>query len=170
VQRMFSLPSVMRLAFGLLKVAIVSAVAYAALRQWLEVILGMGGLGIAELGGALFRACVDTGLWMAGALLVLAILEYAFQWWKFEQDMMMSDQEVREEMKESQGDPQMVARRRQVQRQLANSRLAGDVPKADAVVTNPTELAIAIRYDPETMAAPVVVAKGAGVIAQRIRR
>jgi flagellar biosynthetic protein FlhB len=73
-------------------------------------------------------------------------------------------------MKELQGDPQIVARRRQIQRQMAMNRISGAVPKADVIVTNPTELAVAIQYDPAEMAAPIVVAKGAGVLAQRIRR
>ena len=82
----------------------------------------------------------------------------------------MSTQEMREEMKTLQGDPQIAARRRAVQRQLVLNRIGTAVPKSDVVVTNPTELAIAIQYDHETMDAPVVLAKGAGLLAQRIRR
>ena len=82
----------------------------------------------------------------------------------------MTTQEVREEMKSLQGDPQMAARRRQIQRQLVLNRMQTAVPQADVVVTNPTELAVAIKYDPTSMQAPIVVAKGAGVLAQRIRR
>jgi flagellar biosynthetic protein FlhB len=111
-----------------------------------------------------------TAIKIAVVLLVLALLDYAFQRWKQEQDLKMTSQEVREEMKNLQGDPQTAARRRSVQRQLVLNRLGAAVPKADVVVTNPTELAIAIQYESETMAAPIVVAKGAGIIAQRIRR
>jgi flagellar biosynthetic protein FlhB len=82
----------------------------------------------------------------------------------------MTHQEIREEMKNLQGDPQIVARRRQIQRQMVTNRISSSVPKADVVITNPTELAVAIQYQPQEMAAPVVVAKGAGVLAQRIRR
>ena len=104
------------------------------------------------------------------ALFVLAILEFAFQKWKHEQDLMMTDQEVRDELKETEGDPQVTARRRMVQRQMMMQRAESKVPNADVVVSNPTELAIAIQYDPLTMPAPIVVAKGAGVLAQKIRR
>jgi flagellar biosynthetic protein FlhB len=104
------------------------------------------------------------------ALLVLALLEFAFQRWKHEQDLMMTDQELRDELKETEGDPQVAARRKQVQRQMATNRINNDVPNADVVVSNPTELAVAIRYDPQTTPAPIVLAKGAGAIAQRIRR
>ncbi len=100
----------------------------------------------------------------------MALADFAFQKWKHEQDLKMTHQEIKEEMKNLQGDPQVAARRRQVQRQLAMNRMGQEVPKADVVVTNPTELAVALRYDPDQMAAPIVVAKGAGVIAQRIRR
>jgi flagellar biosynthetic protein FlhB len=97
-------------------------------------------------------------------------LDYAFQWRKHEQDLRMTTQELREEMKTLQGDPQVQARRRTVQRQLVLHRLQTAVPKADVVITNPTELAVAIKYDPQEMPAPVVVAKGAGLLAQRIRQ
>jgi flagellar biosynthetic protein FlhB len=82
----------------------------------------------------------------------------------------MTNQEVREELKDLQGDPQVIARRRSVQRQLAMNRLSTAVPKGDVTITNPTELAVTIQYDPETMKAPIVVAKGAGLVAARIRR
>jgi len=82
----------------------------------------------------------------------------------------MTHQEIREEMKNMQGDPAVIARRKAIQRQMALNRIGDKVPKADVVVTNPTELAVAIQYDPLTMAAPIVLAKGAGVLAQRIRR
>ena len=104
------------------------------------------------------------------ALLTLSLLDYGYQRWKFEKDLRNDQQEVREEMKNLQGDPQVMARRRQVQRQLALHRISAAVPKADVVVTNPTELAVAIQYDPGSMNAPIVLAKGAGVVAARIRR
>jgi flagellar biosynthetic protein FlhB len=111
-----------------------------------------------------------TSLKIGGALLLLAIFDYGFLYWKHEQDLRMTTQEMREEMKSQQGDPQVAGRRKAVQRQLAMNRLSTAVPKADVVVTNPTELAIALQYAPETMPAPLVIAKGAGILAQRIRR
>ncbi len=93
---------------------------------------------------------------------LLAIFDYGFQWWKIEQDLRMTDEEMREELKMMNGDPQIAARRRAFQRQLMMNRIQSTVPKADVVITNPTELAIAIQFDPKTMPAPVVLAKGAG--------
>lgn len=169
-KRIVSLAGVMRLAFGLFKVVVIAAVATVSLVRNQNAILGLASLSVPQIAKNLFGCLLETCLWIGVALFVLALLEYAFQRWKYEQDLMMTDQEMRDELKETEGDPQVAARRRQVQRQLAMNRVASDVPQADVVVSNPTELAIAIRYDPTSMPAPVVVAKGAGLIAQRIRR
>lgn len=170
LQRLFSLQGVSRLGFGLVKVVIVAAIIGTLLWQYRSDVLESASLSTAQLAKLLIDTSLKTLYWVGLALFLLALFEFAFQKWKFEQDLRMTHQEVREEMKEMQGDPQIAARRRQVQRQLAMNRVGTAVPKADVVVTNPTELAIAIQYDPATMAAPVVLAKGAGVIAQRIRR
>ncbi len=100
---------------------------------------------------------------------ILAILDYGYQRWENEQQLKMSVQEVKEELKQMEGDPQVRARIKQLQREMAQRRMMEEVPKADVVITNPTELAIALRYDETKMEAPRVVAKGAGFVAQRIR-
>ncbi len=170
LQRIFSLSSLVKLTFGIFKVVVIAAVALVSLYKDRDTLLGMTGLDMPQVAAYLMQVLLWTSLKIAVALLILAILDYAFQWWKQERDLRMTSQEVREEMKNLEGDPQIAARRRLVQRQLMLNRLSTAVPKADVVVTNPTELAVAIQYDPKTMAAPVVVAKGAGVVAQRIRR
>ncbi|MEM6690034.1 MAG: flagellar biosynthesis protein FlhB, partial [Planctomycetota bacterium] len=170
VKRILSLQGLMRLSFGLFKVAIIGAVAFLAVRSYGTAVMGLAGVSAGTIGPVIFDVLTGTCLWIGGALLILALLEYAFQRWKFEQDLMMTDQELRDEMKETEGDPQVAARRKQVQRQMMMQRAETDVPKADVVVSNPTELAIAIQYDPTTMPAPVVLAKGAGTLAQKIRR
>jgi len=170
VGRLFSLANAVRLVFGLFKVAVILAVAFVSLYADRSKILSLGGMTV--LGGAtlLVKVLFSITLKIAIALLILAILDFGFQRWKYEQDIRMTPQEVREELKNLEGNPQVIARRRAVQRQLALNRLSSAVPRADVVITNPTELAVAIQYDAETMAAPVVVAKGAGLLAQRIRQ
>ena len=168
--RIFSITGAMRLTFGLFKVGVIAAVAGTVLWSRRDDILRAGDLEIAQLGTFMLDISIRTMLWIGLALVVLAILDYMIQRWKHEQDLKMTHQEVREEMKNLQGDPQIIARRRAIQRQMVMNRISSAVPKADVVVTNPTELAVAIQYDPLEMAAPVVVAKGAGVLAQRIRR
>jgi flagellar biosynthesis protein FlhB len=103
------------------------------------------------------------------AMLVLAIIEYLYQRWRIEKELKMSKQEVKEEMRRMEGDPKIKQRRRQIAVQQLKKRLKKDVPTADVVVTNPTEFAIALKYDAGTMHAPRVVAKGQGLIAQHIR-
>ena len=169
-QRILSLQGFARLGFGLLKVAIVTTVAGVCVWLRWEEILESGALEIGQIALMLVDITITTLLWVGGALLALALFDFAFQKWKHEQDLKMTHQEIKEEMKSLQGDPHIAARRRQVQRQMVMNRMSGAVPTADVVVTNPTELAVAIKYEHGVMAAPVVVAKGAGLLAQRIRR
>jgi flagellar biosynthetic protein FlhB len=170
MKRILSLQGAARLGFGMIKIGIIAAVAGFVLYGRRNEVLYAGELPLGELARMLIDITFATALWVGLALFALALLDYGFQRWKHEQDLMMTHQEIREEMKNMQGDPQIISRRRAIQRQMALNRIGDKVPKADVVVTNPTELAVAIQYDPEKMAAPVVVAKGAGVLAQRIRR
>lgn len=169
-QRIFSLTSVVHLGFGLLKVLLIVLVAAWCLWDERGRLLNLSGQSSAEIGAYLLSVLLWTSLKIGGALAALALFDYGYQYWKHEQDLRMTTQELKEEIKTQQGDPQIAARRKQIQRQLILRRLSTAVPKADVVVTNPTELAIALQYDAEKMAAPVVIAKGAGVLAQRIRR
>jgi flagellar biosynthetic protein FlhB len=170
MKRILSLQGIVRLGFGLFKILIVSVVAGAVLYRKRDAVLGAADMELPDLAQFLADVMLSTALWVGAALFVLAILDYGFQRWRHEQDLRMTHQEIREEMKNLQGDPSVIARRKAIQRQMAMNRIGDKVPKADVVVTNPTELAVAIQYDPLTMAAPVVLAKGAGVLAQRIRR
>ena len=168
--RLFSMNSTMRLVFGVFKIIVVAAVAVATLSLRYDEILGASNMDLGPLAEFIADVVFWTILYVAVALLILALLDYMYQRWKFEQDIRMTTHEMREEFKTLQGDPQILARRKQVQRQLTLNRMEQSVPQADVIATNPTELAVAIRYDFETMPAPIVVAKGAGMVAQRIRR
>lgn len=170
VKRIVSLQGAMRLGFGMFKVLLVAVTSATVIFLHRKEVLHASDLGVEDLAVFLVDLALTTALWVGLALLLLALFDYAFQRWKHEQDLRMTHQEVREEMKNLQGDPQIIARRRAIQRQMALNRVGESVPQADFVVTNPTELSVAIQYEPQEMAAPVVVAKGAGVLAQRIRR
>ena len=106
---------------------------------------------------------------LAIMLFVIGMVDYGYQKWEFEKSIKMSKQEIKEEFKQMEGDPQIKSKIRQKQRELAKKRMMASVPKADVVITNPTTLAVALMYDREIMAAPQVVAKGRGVIARKIR-
>lgn len=170
IGRILSLQGAMKLGFGMFKVSIVSIVATVVLTLRYEEVIYASSLTLRELSTFILDVTLSTTLWVGIALLTLALFDFAYQKWKHNEDLKMTRQEVVDEMKNMQGDPQVMARRRQVQRQMALERMGDKVPQADVIVTNPTELAIAIQYDPEEMAAPIVLVKGAGLIAQRIRR
>ena len=100
---------------------------------------------------------------------LLALLDYLYQKWDHEENMKMTKQEVKDEYKQTEGDPQVKARIKSIQREMAQKRMMEEVPKADVVITNPVHLAIALRYDSKSMVAPMVLAKGAERIAFRIK-
>jgi len=147
---------------------VVGWIGYAAVMDVLDEILGMSGSSAAEVmvftGATVFSIAMKILI----GYVVLAILDYAFQRWDYEQSMRMTRQEIREELKQTEGDPLLRARVRSVQREMARRRMMEEVPKADVVVTNPTEIAVALLYEPGSPA-PKVVAKGRRLIAERIR-
>lgn len=118
-----------------------------------------------------FMAKVAFWIFLKSALViaVLAALDYAFQRWQYLEKMKMTKQEMKDEAKQTEGDPLVRGRIRSIQMSLARQRMMAEVPTADVIITNPTRLAIALRYEKRSMKAPTVVAKGAGIIAQRIR-
>ncbi len=167
--RLVSKRGFMRLMVSLFKVSVIGVIAYVTIKRDLPgaaAVLGLSPGEIVHYGAGLV---LTLGYRVVAALVVLALVDYAFQRFQYERDLMMTKQELREEMKRMEGDPLTRERRRRMQRQIAMQRMMSKVPKADVVITNPTHLAIAIQYDAETMAAPVCVAKGAGFIAERIR-
>jgi flagellar biosynthesis protein FlhB len=169
-RRLFSTDSLVRLGQSLLKLLFVGAVAYSALHGMLPRVLGASG---AALEGLLWLAAdliYTLALRVTIALLILGLIDYFYQRWKLERGLRMTKQEVREEMKSMDGDPQLKQHRRQIQMRLAAQRLRVDVPRADVIVTNPTEYAVAIQYDDATMRAPRVVAKGKDFMALQIRQ
>lgn len=170
LQRLFSIRSVVAAAINFVKVLLVGAVAYAIIAAAAPAILHSFALDFVGVMGVGWKLVFDTGLKLAVALLLLAIVDYAWQRYRHERDLRMTKEEVKDELRSMEGDPKVKNRRRQLQMQMAMQRLRKDVPKADVIVTNPTHLAVAIAYDSETMMAPKVVAKGADYVAIRIRQ
>jgi flagellar biosynthetic protein FlhB len=161
--------SMVELLKNVLKVTVVGYVAWDAMQGILaESITLMDGdpAGVLAFMG---RGAMSVGLRTGLAFLVLAALDYAYQRFEFEREMRMTKQEVKDEGKQLEGDPQVKGRIRSIQRRIAYRRMMQDVPAADVVVTNPTHLAVALKYDTEKMSAPKVVAKGADLIAKKIK-
>ena len=169
LKRMFSARSVVQLVMGLAKMSVLSMVAYLTLNGKLDALAQASLMSHWSLTEVAVDMMFTLGLRLALALLVLAILDLIYQRWKYERDLRMTKEEIKEELRRMEGDPHIKRRRREVQLQIALQRIRSAVPKADVVVTNPTSYAIAIRYDQQTMDAPKVTAKGLDFLARRIR-
>jgi flagellar biosynthetic protein FlhB len=170
VGNLFSARAGMRLVMSLLKVIVIALVAAWFVINDMPRILHIAEMQAMQAFAAAGTIVYGLALKLALLLLIMAIIDYAFQRWQHERDLRMSKQDVKEEMKRMEGDPMVKQRRTRVARQLAMQRIAQAVPKADVVVTNPTHFSIALQYDPEEMRAPRVVAKGADFMAMRIRQ
>ncbi len=169
-KRVVSLRSLVELVKSVAKILFVAAVAYLLLRKELDLIpsLTQQSVGniLAFVARVAFKICLNVSL----ALAVLAIIDYAYQRWEHEKSLKMTKQEVKDEFKQTEGDPKIKSRIRSIQLETARQRMMEAVPTADVVITNPTHLAVAIRFDAAAMVAPQVVAKGAGYVAERIKQ
>ncbi|MDI9571135.1 MAG: flagellar biosynthesis protein FlhB [Pseudomonadota bacterium] len=152
-----------------LKIIVIGSVAYLSIRSEVWGFLPLMDQGawqiLSFIGGNAFKILSNV-CWL---LMVLAVLDYLYQRWEHEKNIKMTKQELKEENKQMEGDPLIKGRIRRLQREAARKRMMASVPKADVVITNPTHLAVALKYDVATMAAPVLLAKGAGHVAERIR-
>ena len=168
IKRLVSLQGVVELFKALLKLVIVTWVVYSFLRARMGDLLGLVQIDFLSALGTWTDMAVSLAIRVGAAYLVLAIADYAYQRWQHSKSMKMTKEEVKEDMKRTEGNPQIKGRIRRQQRQMARMRMMANVPKADVVITNPTHLAVAIKYDAGAMTAPVVLAKGAYLVAERI--
>ena len=170
LQRIFGIAGVVRVSLDSLKVCIVMLVAALTAWQYGPEIMALPAMDMRAIVSFTGWMLADLSLRIGGVLLLLGVLDFLYQRWKYRQDLKMTRQQVKDDMKDAEGDPGHKRRRMRMMQQLAMQRIASSVPNADVVVTNPEHLAVAIRYDAATMAAPVVIAKGADLVAFRIRQ
>jgi len=167
-KKMFSMRALVELFKSILKITILLYIIYSILKSEILVLprmMDMSFLGALSKTGAIIMAIVKK----AGAIFVfLAAADYLYQWWQYEKNLRMSKQEVKDEYKQTEGDPQIKSRIRSIQQMRAKQRMMQNVPKADVVIRNPTHYAVAISYDQSVNRAPVVVAKGVDSLALRI--
>ena len=169
--RIFSMQSVMRLLMGIAKIIICGIVAYFAIRNDIGNILGLTEYDEKQIAAFLVTMLLKVALQIAVALVILALLDFMYQKWKFNQDLRMTDQELKDEMKNTLGNPEIRSRRRQMQQELVrNQQSIQGASDADFVVANPTHVAVAVKFDKDTMHTPIVVAKGAEHLCQLIKR
>lgn len=167
--RMFSWQSLAELVKAILKALLIGGVLYWIVRHEQDRLFALLAqpieTGLTSFSQLLFFSFVA----LIAGLAIIAAIDVPFQLWQYHDRLKMTREELKKEARESEGDPQLKARIRSQQREMARSRMMSAVPKADVVVTNPTHFAVALKYDSAAMQAPVVVAKGMNLIAQRIR-
>ncbi|MDY0131269.1 MAG: flagellar biosynthesis protein FlhB [Desulforegulaceae bacterium] len=167
--RLFSMKSIFDLVKSILKITIIFTLAYFAVIYDEENLFRLYDNEVRGIFIYLLQTSFRIFVWILIVMIILAVMDYLYQKWDFEQKIKMSKQEVKDEMKQSEGDPHVKSRIKQLQAEAARNRMMSEVPKADVVITNPTHIAIALRYDQLNMKAPSVLAKGAGRIAEKIK-
>lgn len=170
IKRVFGVQGLVELGKALAKFLVVGAVAAGVVWWMLGDILSLGGMAAPAAIGRSARLLALALLMMSAALILIAAVDAPFQIWSHNRNLRMTRQEVRDEMKETEGRPEVKSRVRAAQRELARRRMMQEVPKADVVVTNPTHYSVALRYEAGRMRAPRVVAKGRDLVALEIRR
>jgi flagellar biosynthesis protein FlhB len=168
-KKFFSLRSLVELFKSLLKIGFIGGVAFSVLSANLADFPALVRVDFDGLLGFTATVAVKITFYVCLAMMVLSALDYVYQRWHYEDSLKMTKQEVKDERKQSEGDPQVKSRIRSLQRQTAYRRMMAEVPKSDVVITNPTHLAVALRFNPDEMEAPRVVAKGADAVAERIK-
>jgi flagellar biosynthetic protein FlhB len=168
-KRLFSKRALVEFLKSVLKIAVVGWIVYSQVRQRIPWLANLASVDITHsfllISNSVFSVVQMIGM----TLLILAVTDYFYQRWEFEKNIRMTKQEIKEEFKQTEGDPLIRSRIRQKQREIASRRMMQAVPTADVVITNPTHYAVALLYQADKMAAPEVVAKGAGLIALKIR-
>lgn len=169
VKRLFSKDKLVELLKSIIKVSVIFYVAYSMLKNQIGIVFALYDM---TLNAALVQVgtlVMDVGLRISLVYLIVGFADYAYQKWKFHEDMKMTKQEVKDEMKNSEGDPQVKGQQKQRMREASRRRMMSKVPEADVVITNPTHFAVALKYDTMIADAPMVIAKGEDYMAQKIK-
>ncbi|SDT96510.1 flagellar biosynthesis protein FlhB [Halopseudomonas salegens] len=169
LKRMFSMNALVELLKALAKFLVVLTVALIVLNMFRDELMGLGKETLPE---AIYHSVwiLATALvFLACSLIVIAAVDIPFQIYDNNKKLKMTKQEVKDEYKDSEGKPEVKAKVRQLQREVADRKMLAEVPNADVVITNPTHFAVALKYDPERSGAPMLVAKGGDFMAQKIR-
>ncbi|SHH99449.1 flagellar biosynthesis protein FlhB [Sporanaerobacter acetigenes] len=169
-KRIFSKRALMELLKSSLKILIIGYATYGFFKKKINTILNLGNMEIEDMLVNFSKLSFEFGMRIVGVLFFLAVLDYFYQWREYEKNLMMTKQELKEEYKQTEGDPIVKSKIREIQRKMAFSRMMQDVPKADVIITNPTHIAVALKYDKDLYIAPFIVAKGVDLIAENIKK
>ena len=168
-RKILSKRSLMELFKSIAKIIIVGWAGFSTLKEEFTHLIPLIYQEDTQIISMLGRTSLKVAIRSCWVIAILALLDFIYQRWEFEQNQKMTKQEVKDEFKQTEGDPLVKSRIRSIQREMARRRMMEDVPKADVIITNPVHLAIALSYDQESMVSPSVVAKGANMVAFRIR-
>ena len=168
-KRIISKDSLFELLKSIIKIAVIFWVAYSRVKNHKEELFILYEIPLNQAIALIGSVIIDTGLYISIVYLVIGFADFAYQKHKFNEDMKMTKQEVKDEFKNTEGDPQIKGRQRRKMQETSQRRMMQDVPKADVVITNPTHLAVAVKYDADVNTAPVVLAKGEEYVAQKIK-
>lgn len=167
-KRMFSKETILELVKSVAKVGLIIYIAYSSIRDEADTLFVLYELELNQAVALVGSIIFDAGLKISLLYLVIGFADMAYQKWKFKDEMKMTKQEVKEEYKNVEGDPQIKSRQRQKMREVSQRRMMQSVPEADVVITNPTHFAVALKYE-KSYEAPYVVAKGADYVALKIK-
>jgi flagellar biosynthetic protein FlhB len=170
IKRIFGVRGLVRSGVNTLKLIVVIGIAWLIVQRHLHELVTLPRLDVFVAAAVIAKAAFELAIWLVVILLILALIDLIYQRWQHKRDLRMTKQEVKDERRSMEGDPQMKGKRLRMAREIAMQRIAQAVPKADVIIANPTHFSVAIRYDESTMHAPVVVAKGADILALRIRQ
>jgi flagellar biosynthetic protein FlhB len=169
IARMFALQTMVELGKGLLKLALISIVAYVLAKHFLAELIGLNAEPLEQSIGHALDIIGFSFLTLCASMIVVAIVDVPYQLYEHNKKLKMTLQEIKDEMKESEGSPEVKGRQRRAQMAMAQNRMMAEVPKADVIITNPTHFAVALKYDQNGGGAPKLIAKGADLIAAQIR-
>jgi flagellar biosynthetic protein FlhB len=169
LKKLVSSRALVELVKSVFKILIVGSIAFGVVKKETSKFPALMQQEVNEIIVFIGSVAFEILLYVCLVLIILAVLDYIYQRWKFEESMKMTKQEVKDERKQTEGDPKIKRRIRKVQIEMATRRMMQAVPDADVVITNPVHLAIALQFDSAQMVAPTVVAKGAGPVAQKIK-
>jgi len=170
IKRIFSMRTVVETIKNVLKIILIGYIAYATIKDEYEILVTLADVSVMMIWQFVLASAYDIFLRTALVMLIIALADYGYQRYEHEKKLKMSHQEIKEEHKQMEGDPQVKARIRALQREMSRRKMMDQVPQASVVVTNPTHLAIAMLYDMDKSDAPVVVAKGKDLLALRIKK
>lgn len=168
-KRLFSKRSLMELLKSNLKILFISYTAYSFIKKNILKIMGLSKLEPSIILKNFASLAFSFAIKIIFVLIVLAFIDYLFQWREYEKNLMMTKHEIKEEYKQTEGDPLVKSKIREKQRRIAMSRMIQEVPQADVIITNPTHIAVAIKYDSNLYEAPYIIAKGVDIVAENIK-